>query len=301
MREPNFFLIGAPKCGTTALASYLDMHPKVAVVARKEPWFWSHDVVNPGPPHLQVQSRDEYFSLFRDLKPEARVLVDASTSYLFSERAIAEILAFAPDARFAAILRRPRDLVHSLYFEQRMSLAEPCAHFSEAWSAARTRRPRDASGRWSFRDYAWIASYARHLERFFELVPASRRVVLVFEDFTVDPGGAYRALLALGGVEDDGRTTFPAANGAKTSNSRVVSWLVHELPRRAPRTFATARRLSTRAGLQNVRGRLMRRFTTRLDKPELEPTLAREIDAFFEPEVARVERLLGRTLGAWRT
>jgi hypothetical protein len=300
MRRPNFFLIGAPKCGTTALASYLDAHPEVAVVARKEPWFWSHDVVNPGPPHLAIRSQAEYLALFQDLKPQARLLVDASTSYWFSERAIREILEFAPDARFAVILRRPRDLVYSLYWEQRLSLAEACARFSDAWCAARERRPRHPSGRWSYCDYAWIASHAIHLERLFALVPPARRTVLVFEEFVAEPRRAYRALLELGATADDGRTEFPLANGAKVSNSRAISWVVHELPRRVPALFATARRLSARAGLRNVRGTLMRRFTTELEKPPLEPSLAREIDAFFEPEVRRLEMLLGRNLPAWR-
>jgi hypothetical protein len=43
----------------------------------------------------------------------------------------------------------------------------------------------------------------------------------------------------------------------------------------------------------------MRRFTTPLDKPELEPSLAREIDDFFAPEVERLERMLERPIPAW--
>jgi hypothetical protein len=299
MRRPNFFLIGAPKCGTTALASYLDAHPQVAVVAGKEPWFWSSDVVNPGPPHLTIRSRDEYLALFQSLKPSARVLVDASTSYWFSERAVAEILEFEPEARFAVILRRPRDLVHSLYWEQRMSMAERSAHFLDAWRAARGRRPRHPCGRWSYCDYAWIASHATHLERLLELVPAARRTVLVFEEFVTNPRAAYQALLALGGADDDGRTAFPLANGAKISSSRLVSWMVHELPRHAPPLFGAARQISASVGFRDVRGALMRRFTTRLEKPELEPGLAREIDDFFAPEVERFERLLDRRIPAW--
>ena len=41
--RPNFFLIGAPKCGTTALSEYLRTHPSVFVTEPKEPNFFNRD------------------------------------------------------------------------------------------------------------------------------------------------------------------------------------------------------------------------------------------------------------------
>jgi hypothetical protein len=34
--RPNFFIVGGPKCGTTALYQYLRQHPEVFMPARKE-------------------------------------------------------------------------------------------------------------------------------------------------------------------------------------------------------------------------------------------------------------------------
>ena len=36
MREPNFFIVGAPKAGTTSLYHYLDQHPDVYMSPMKE-------------------------------------------------------------------------------------------------------------------------------------------------------------------------------------------------------------------------------------------------------------------------
>jgi hypothetical protein len=36
-RKPNFFIVGAPKCGTTALSEYLRSHPDVFFSSPKEP------------------------------------------------------------------------------------------------------------------------------------------------------------------------------------------------------------------------------------------------------------------------
>ena len=43
MSTPNFFIIGAPKAGTTALAHYLSEHEKVFFSNIKEPFFWCDD------------------------------------------------------------------------------------------------------------------------------------------------------------------------------------------------------------------------------------------------------------------
>lgn len=36
MKKPDFFLVGAPKCGTTAMCDYLDQHPEICFSSIKE-------------------------------------------------------------------------------------------------------------------------------------------------------------------------------------------------------------------------------------------------------------------------
>src|ERR1700724_3338547 len=48
MREspkiPNFFIVGAPKAGTTALYAYLDQHPQVYMSPLKEPNYFAAEL-----------------------------------------------------------------------------------------------------------------------------------------------------------------------------------------------------------------------------------------------------------------
>src|ERR1700744_256409 len=41
---PNFFIVGAPKAGTTSLFNYLDQHPQVYMSSIKEPNFFSEEI-----------------------------------------------------------------------------------------------------------------------------------------------------------------------------------------------------------------------------------------------------------------
>ena len=43
MKKPNTFIIGAPKCGTSAMANYLDQHPDIYVSPIKEPHYFIKD------------------------------------------------------------------------------------------------------------------------------------------------------------------------------------------------------------------------------------------------------------------
>ena len=43
MKTPNFFILGAPKCGTTSLASWLSTHPNAYMSSQKEPFFFDTD------------------------------------------------------------------------------------------------------------------------------------------------------------------------------------------------------------------------------------------------------------------
>ena len=57
MKNPNFFIIGAPKCGTTSLATWLGSHPQIYFSPNKEPhYFYS--------PYGQSMVEKEYLSLF---------------------------------------------------------------------------------------------------------------------------------------------------------------------------------------------------------------------------------------------
>ena len=42
--KPNFFIVGAPKCGTTALYEYLRPHPNVFMPEIKEPHYFAKDL-----------------------------------------------------------------------------------------------------------------------------------------------------------------------------------------------------------------------------------------------------------------
>ena len=64
MTRPNFFIIGAPKSGTTAMAGYLGDHPGIHFCEPKEPCFFATDF----PGQRLAESEEDYLGQGRRLR-----------------------------------------------------------------------------------------------------------------------------------------------------------------------------------------------------------------------------------------
>ena len=87
MTLPNFFIVGAPKCGTTALHAYLSQHPDVFMSDPKEPHYFGSDLDFR---YRRRPSDAQYRSYFAGAGDRRRI-GEASVWYLYSECAADEI------------------------------------------------------------------------------------------------------------------------------------------------------------------------------------------------------------------
>ena len=127
MKNPNLFIVGAPKSGTTFLYHYLKQHPDIYFPNFKEPHFFGSDLIRRnGAYNLSL---DEYQDLF---KTDKKIIGEASTFYIFSKDAPEEIYNFNPKAKIIIMLRDLVDLVHSLHSQFVFSGDEIIEEFSQA-------------------------------------------------------------------------------------------------------------------------------------------------------------------------
>ena len=112
MLKPNLFIIGAPKCGTTSIYSFLKQHPEIYMPDFKEPHYFGSDLNKKK--GVYIDTEEEYLSLFIESKNEI-FIGEASTYYLYSNLAPMEIFKFNPDSKIIIALRNPIDLIYSLH------------------------------------------------------------------------------------------------------------------------------------------------------------------------------------------
>ena len=225
--EPNFFIIGAPKCCTTALAHYLSEHPNVFMSQPKEPFFWSDDIKE-SKHELRPQSLDEYLSLFNQADPNLHTIVgEGSTRYLRSLNAVPNIIKFNPNAKFIAMLRNPLDVVQAFHMEQVYVLQEDQIDFAKAWKLQSRREagfdmPKNSEGA-DYVLYRQVASFSNQIERLIEAVPSEQTKIIIFDDFIKDCQGTYKSVLDFLNIEDDKRTHFPPINSSHAQKSPLIA------------------------------------------------------------------------------
>lgn len=293
MRKPNFFIIGAPKCGTTSLASWLADHPNIFMSPVKEPNFFNTDMTdtrNPAP------SLAEYEALFARADRSHEAVGEASTWYLLSKAAVGNILAYAPEARFIVMLRDPVEMAPSLHEQYVRSGREPVGDFAEAWAAQEDRlagRKVPENGWTPHRlDYGNICSLGRQVERVLAQVPHDRVHMIWMDELRADPLGVYKEVCAFLGVAYDGRTDFEARNKARRHRIPAVSAIV--------RLLARLKRLlgiNARLGIAPIVERLNAKERPR---SALDERLAAELRACFRDDISQLAALTGRDLTTWR-
>ncbi len=129
MTQPNFFIVGAPKSGTTALSDYLRDHPNIFFSEPKEPHYFAQDFEK----YRLTKTLEEYLSLFDESTPNHLAIGEGSVFYLFSSVALKKIYEFDPQAKIIVMLRNPVDLVYSFHSQQLFSADEDEQSFEKAW------------------------------------------------------------------------------------------------------------------------------------------------------------------------
>ncbi|WP_022978521.1 sulfotransferase family protein [Nevskia ramosa] len=299
-RMPNTFLIGAPKSGTTALASWLAAHPQVCFSSRKEPGYFARDF----PPHADIQAHfdpDRYRALFTP-EPQHRVIAEGSTNYLLSADAVPAILALNPNARFIVSLRNPLELAPALHMQQCYMLNEDQADFADAWrlQVPRARGEQIPAGcrQPRFLQYAAFARTGEQIERLLRLVPRSSVHIIRFDALRADPGAVYRQTLAFLGLDDDGRNDFPVVNGAHRRRYPDLARLLLNPPALLRAPLWRLRKTLRSARLPLVEALRERQRQDMVREP-LSPALRAELARHFADDIRLLERLLGWDLSDW--
>ena len=295
---PDFFIVGAPKCGTTALYYYLSMHPSIYMPELKEPHFFCRDFPRFG----KIHDLDCYLDLFKDAPDDART-GEASVWYLYSNCAISRIMDANPRARIIAMLRNPVTMAKSLHRQLILSLREDIEDFEAAWRAQYDRRLGKRLPLYcpeqSHLQYADVCRYSHQVERMLDLVPPAQLKILIYEEFFDNIRVQYDSVTEFLGVECDGRTVFPPVNVAREPKSSWLWQLIRRPPFPLDRLHGPAQSLARLLGLRPIK--LLNDLDSQVArKAPLNPAFDRELYDFFAGDVAALEKLLGRTLPAWK-
>lgn len=190
---PDFLLLGAPKCGTSALHNALNRHPGLFLSEPKEPKFFLTDGPPPssggGPGDVEtwgehVWRRADYEALF-DAAPDTALRGESTVFYLYDTAAQRRIRELVPAAKLIAVLRDPVERAHSNWAHLRGAGLEPEADFTAALGAESRRIDDGWAHFWHYTAQGRYGEQLAHLDTLF----GPEQVLLIrYRDLRDAPG-----------------------------------------------------------------------------------------------------------------
>lgn len=302
---PDFFVVGAPRSGTTSLCRYLARNPQICFARPKEPHYFIRTSQLPSAEQLQRDYLDYYFYHHTAAH---RSVGEGSVSYLYMPGAIEQILQINPGARFIAMVRNPLKMLPSYHLRMRFLLQEDVEDFETAWrlQADRARGenlpPYCLDARVLM--YSEMASFGAQVGRLFDLVGRNRAHIIVFDDFLADPLGVYRHALDFLEVEYDGQAHFDDSSESQLYRHFWLQKLFFAPLMRGGKMVETLQRSTRKYNKDGTKRKtLVKRMVNWNAVPAkaqaLTPRMVNTVSDHLGPDIRILSQLLQRDLSHW--
>ena len=274
IKKVDLFIVGAAKSGTTSLADYLKKIDGIFVPEMKEPFYFVDADIG-------VSNEIEYNSLYAKSKA-GDILVDASTGYIFDQKACQNIKNYNSKAKILIIIRNPIDMAFSLWSYMMVNGVED----RDLLTAFKSNKPPDSytvqgwncnylyKARASY--YEQITRYQENFENvmiitFEELIKNTRETLTeIFKFIEIDPNKIINYQLPIS--NEGGNARFKLA--------KVIR----------DKQYPTLKKLLPPAIRSNIR-RLTRKLVTGKGKIKITNSQREELKKAFTCEVRKIKDL----------
>jgi hypothetical protein len=310
-RLPNFFIVGAPKTGTTSLYHYLDQHPEIYMSAIKEPHYFAAEIreENCEPNLRRIMARENrglreflsgpmrekrfggivadwenYVRLFANAINKS-ALGEASVCYLWSPTAPARIAEKIPNAKILVMLRDPADRAFSQYLH---GLGNGAIRWSFREHIQRNLRHRSGqfSVHYPFLEFGlYSEQLGRYMERFGQNV-----WVGFHKEFKDHPMEVFQNICRFLGVAPEFSPDMAHQHlEAQVPRLAAIGWL------KRSGLWQAAARVTPPSLRPLIRRRLIRRpGATRMD-----PADRHYLIDFYREDIRKLASLVDRDLDGW--
>jgi len=297
--QPNLFIVGAAKCGTTAMAEYLKKHENIFFTTPKEPHYFATDM----PGYQVVNNFEEYLNLFSNATEKHLYKGEASVYYIYSKEAIKNIYNFNPDAKIIVMLRNPIEMVYSLHAQLIKTANEDILDFEEAWNLIQKRKNKQYLPKYS-KDhqvlyYDEIAKFADQLTNIYNYFPKKQVHIILFDDFQKDTAKTYNNVLKFLQLPRSSTIKFEKINQNAVPKNHLLNYLLRKQPygikkiKNIIKSILGVKELGIVKKLVNINIKIEKRIS--LDKE-----FKNKILQTYIQDINKLEKLLKKDLSSWK-
>lgn len=294
MKQLDFLIIGAPKCGTTSFAHYLSQHPDIFMPDVESDFF-----------PLEYDKGPKFYwdTYFKEWKGE-KIIGERFTSNLYIPYVPSRVKEFTPKATLFVVVRNPVERAHSewwMYSAQdfeRASFPEAIARNMKRIQegtflderkerASWEKRLSYAVGKVDLSTYVEAGYYAQYIKRYLEFFPKSQVKIVFFDDLKKDAVKVTRDTWKFLGASQHAKVQDVAAQNEALSKQYI------NLVRVAKRTRLVKI-------LPTSLKRAVKKFLSKAqNRPAMDESTRQLLIRHYRAHNLDLEKLTGRDLSHW--
>tara|TARA_B100001540_G_scaffold179083_1_gene157925 strand:+ start:1735 stop:2604 length:870 start_codon:yes stop_codon:yes gene_type:complete len=284
----NFFIVGAPKAGTTSLHYYLDEHPNINMSSIKETNYFSHQEIKEQNLYYKVSSintLDEYYALFQK-KSKDILFGETSPSYLFYRDVASKIKAYNSEAKIIIILRNPIDRAYSHYLmDYRLGLVK------SSFSDIINQRSIHKDSKLYYQQYIELGNYSSQIDRYYNEFSADQILILDYDDFINDTHQAISRVFSFLSLDN---FKISNINNKYNSSIRPKNNFIKKIY-----SFRYLRKVFNSILPNNIKNLIHKTFFNKGGKILLAEKTREELKNLFKLEINKLEVLLKNDYSKW--
>ena len=286
------FIIGAGKCGTSSLHSYLDLHPEISMSDVKEPMYFLRSHLE-GSARPHIGTRDEYLALFR---PGARIRGEASVGYSAWPRFTGipgAMAAQCEDPRFIFLAGDPVERIPRIAAQRLSSSIE--GHRLEDETLSLREQLGDLED--PCNPFVGTSRYMTQIRQYRDVFPRDSILILDSDDLLRRREETLSEAFEFLGVDSGFRHPGFEVRENESASLRRKSPLYRRLVSLGSLRQAVYR--LPRGPRQRLIRAVSRPLSEAVVKPQLDPALRRELSGTLSDEVAQFRAFTGKEFSTW--
>ena len=284
----DFFIVGAPKAGTTSLYHYLNEHPEIEMSSQKEPDFFSDKAILEQGMYYgknRIDTIEKYHSLFENSNDQKKK-GEGSVSYLFYQDVPAKIKRYNPDAKIIIMLRSPVERAFSHYLmDYRLGLV------SDAFEDIVNRKKKNNKVDLFYQQYIEVSVYSKQVKRYLNVFEKENILIIDYIDFKEDISEVLDRLFQFIGVSTDFEPNVAKKhNPYSMPKNKIIRFIYSFVALRKVLKLLFSKTLAKKARLLLFKED---------KKPKLSKELRLQLNKYFKNDIEKLGELLDKDYLRW--
>jgi len=283
----DFFIVGAPKAGTTSLFYYLNKNKGICMSSIKEPNFFSSQDLKTQKIYydsLILDNLKEYERIFTP-KNKQQIIGEASVSYLFYPTVANRIFDYNPRSKIIIILRDPVERAFS-HYSMDLRLGHVKQSLDELFDLGLNNKDN-----LFFQQYILLGQYYEQVNRYIKVFGRENICVKFYDELKLDASSFYSDILKFLHQENDHNIDFNQPfNKSKLPSNKFIKWLY---------SWPIIRKISLIFLPLSVIEFININFFKE-NNNIITNDLKSKLHSFFLEDIEKLEKLLSKDLKSWK-